>query len=268
MTEPLSVRELLPLIKGTIFGEAAAVHCHASVGSTNVEAMQAAAKGAPEGSVFLAEEQTSGRGRGGHSWHSEPGTGLYISVVLRPKLAPSDVLWLSLIAGLAAHGAIQQVTAIATDLRWPNDIMLGQKKMGGILTETSADAHQVRHAVIGIGLNVNQAEFPEELRAIATSLRVETEREWPRTALVSALLQSLDAEYRALQQGIHSGATEDIVRRFEASSSYVRGARVRVDDFGAGEFEGVTAGLDARGFLQVQTAQGMRTVVSGGVRKI
>ena len=268
MPEPVTAQALAPLLEGTLFAAPKTIHIFTTLGSTNAEAIQAAAKGADEGTIFLAEEQTAGRGRSGHAWHSEPGTGIYLSVVLRPKLASSDVLWLSLITGLAVHRAVEQVVGIVPDLRWPNDIMLGTKKMGGILTEISAEAHHVRFAVVGIGLNVNQVSFPAELRAVATSLREETGREWPRLELVAALLQSLDAEYRALEQGVHSGVQQEILRRFERCSSYVRGARVQVDDHGAGAFEGVTAGLDARGFLLVRTAQGPRTVVSGGVRKI
>lgn len=228
--------------------------------------MQAAASGTPEGSVFTAEEQTAGRGRGDHSWHSPAGQGLYVSVVLRPRFAPNDVLWLSLIAGLAVHAAIQEVTTISVDLRWPNDIMLGDKKLGGILTELGTESGRISHAVIGIGLNINQPMFPPELAAVATALRIETDHEWPRDEILTALLRAIDREYRAL---LSSPVTKaDIVRRFEAASTYARGARVAVDDHGTAQFTGATEGLDERGFLRVRTAEGLRTVMSGGVRKI
>lgn len=233
--------------------------------------MQAAAAGADEGSVFIAEEQLAGRGRGGHSWHSAPSSGIYLSIILRPQLEPTETLWLSLIAGLAAHEAISSQAGIAPDLRWPNDIMLGEKKMGGILTELSTEQGQVRHVVVGIGLNVNNNSFPEELRPVATSLRAETGREWPRLGLAAALLKSLDREYAALRADTGGRYRESIVRRFEQCSSYARSTNVQVDDIGSGQnasFTGITAGLDKRGFLLVETSAGLRTVISGGVRKI
>jgi len=245
-----------PLL-GTIFHTAPHEH-FASVDSTNQKAMRAASSGVPEGALFTAGEQTAGRGRGNHSWHSPAGQGLYVSIVLRPQLAPNDVLWLSLIAGLAAHAAVKEVTTISVDLRWPNDIMLGDKKLGGILTELGTVGGRISHAVIGIGLNINQPQFPAELAALATSLRIETERDWPREDIFTALLRALDREYRALLAS--PAATRE--------SSYARNARVTVDDHGAAQFSGVTDGLDARGFLRVRTNEGMRTVMSGGVRKI
>jgi BirA family biotin operon repressor/biotin-[acetyl-CoA-carboxylase] ligase len=175
---------------------------------------------------------------------------------------------LSLIAGLAAHHAIESVVSITPDLRWPNDIMLGSKKIGGILTELNADAKQVNHAVVGIGINVNQAKFPEELRPLATSLRIETDRDWPRVDIAAALLKSLDTEYRALNsaEGRPISAIASITKRFEKLSSYARGARVRVDEDGG--YSGRTIGLDGRGFLRVQSSKGIHTVLSGSVRKL
>lgn len=252
-----------PLL-GTIF-EDAPRHHFARIDSTNKQAMHAAANGMAEGAVFTADEQTAGRGRGDHSWHSPAGEGLYASIVLRPQLAPNDVLWLSLIAGLAVHGAIKEITTIDVDLRWPNDIMLGDKKLGGILTELGTENGRITHAVIGIGLNINQPQFPAELAALATSLRIETDRDWPREEILTALLRALAREYRALLSS--PAATQDITRRFEQASSYARNARVAVDDHGAAQFSGVTDGLDTRGFLRVRTSDGLRTVMSGGVRK-
>jgi BirA family transcriptional regulator, biotin operon repressor / biotin---[acetyl-CoA-carboxylase] ligase len=269
--EPITPEKLSPLLRGTIFGGENSIHHFLTIHSTNSAAMQAAAAGSEEGAVFIAEEQLGGRGRGGHSWHSERGAGIYLSVILRPRLEPMETLWLSLIAGLAVHEAVQSITGLAADLRWPNDIMAGGKKLGGILTELSTEQNRVRHVVVGIGLNVNHAEFPEDLRELATSLRIETGRGWPRVELVAALLKSLNREYAALQADADGSFRRSIISRFEERSSYARGAEVQVDDAGQGEsasFTGVTDGLDARGFLLVRTAIGMRTVVNGGVRKV
>jgi BirA family biotin operon repressor/biotin-[acetyl-CoA-carboxylase] ligase len=257
-------------LSGTIFESEERIHHFAVIDSTNSAAMQAAASGAEEGSVFIAEEQVSGRGRGGHSWHSEPSTGVYLSVVLRPKLSPNDVLWLSLVAGLAAYQALQSAVGIAPDLRWPNDIMIGDKKLGGILTELNADTRTVKYAVVGIGLNINQSQFPAEISPVATSLRIETDREWPRVEIAAALLESLDREYRTLQTEIASGAAESIIYRFEQCSSYARDAKVFVHEQADPDvgYTGRTLGLDSRGFLRIQTDTGVKTLISGGVRKI
>ncbi len=267
---------LAPMLKGTLFADR--IEHYFRIGSTNAAAMQAAAEGAPEGTVFLAEEQTAGRGRGGHSWHSEPSTGNYCSVILRPELPPADAVVLSLAAGLAVASAVEEVTGMNPDLRWPNDLLLNGKKFCGILIEMNAETTRVRYAVVGIGMNVNQASFPAALRYEATSLRLESGHPWSRVALAAALLKSLDREYRALSPGAshrrtasiaHSSPAlarvgDEIRRRFEEHSSTARGAHVHVDEDGG--YDGITDGLDARGFLRVRTPTGVRTVLSGGVR--
>ncbi len=251
-----------PLLAGTVFAKR--VHHFFRVGSTNSEAMQAAAAGAAEGSVFVAEEQAAGRGRGGHSWTSPPSTGIYCSSIVRPSVSPGDALLLSLMAGLSVADAVQRVTNLTPDLRWPNDLMIGDKKFCGILTEMNAEVTRVRFAVVGIGINVNQCDFPPELAQIATSLRTETGREWSRVELLASLLQSLDREYRALNSGDFASVRADVFRRFEQASSYARGKHVTVEEDGG--YEGITAGLDQRGFLLVDTGSSIRTVLSGSVR--
>jgi BirA family biotin operon repressor/biotin-[acetyl-CoA-carboxylase] ligase len=252
-----------PLVKGTIFAKH---FCHYyKIGSTNTEAMQAGADGTPEGSVFLAEEQLAGRGRGANKWHSERSTGIYCSVVLRPPMPPSDALILSLAAGLAVQSAVESIApGLRPDLKWPNDLLLGNRKFCGILTEMNSEATRVRHLVVGIGINVNQTKFPAEVRDIATSLKSETGTEWSRVELCAALLKSLDREYRNVLE--NASAREMIVRRFEENSSSARGRKVQIEENGG--IEGVTEGLDPRGFLQVRTTDGLSTVVSGTVRVI
>ena len=252
---------LRPLVRGTIFDKH--LHHFYKIGSTNTAAMAAAAEGAPEGSVFLAEEQLAGRGRGANSWQSPRSTGIYCSVLLRPALPPSEVLVLSLAAGLAVRAAIEQVDSrVTADLKWPNDVLIGGKKVCGILAEMNAEATRVRYIVVGVGINVNQASFPKDLPA--TSLRLETGSDWSRVELVVALLKSLDREYRLLLN--NSDARKSILRRFGENSSWVQGKAVRIEENGSA-FEGTTEGLDPRGFLQVRTAKGMQTVLSGTVRE-
>lgn len=260
--EDLLLPEILdPLVRGTIFS--GHIHHYHRVGSTNTLALEAANAGAPEGSVFLAEQQTAGRGRADHQWHSAESTGIYCSVILRPALPPSEVLPVSLAVGLAVHAAVKEIDPKARlDLKWPNDVLIGGRKFCGILTEMNAEATRVRHIVVGVGINVNHVEFPEELRSTATSLRIATGEKWPRIELCAALLKSLDREYRALSQ--NPQAHDDILRRFEANSTMVRGRHVRVEENGG--FEGITEGLDGRGFLQVRTVSGLRVVYSGTVR--
>jgi BirA family biotin operon repressor/biotin-[acetyl-CoA-carboxylase] ligase len=292
---------LEPKIAGTMF--AGGVRHFASIGSTNAAAMQAGARewaeralqgvkeeplprptkrglhGAPGGSgiaalpaadaqVWLAEEQTAGKGRAGHGWESRPRDGIYLSALLRPRLAPAEVITLSLAAGLAVVEAVHEVTGLCSDLRWPNDVMVGGRKFCGILTELNAEVTRVRYVVVGMGLNVNNEEFPPELEAVATSLRRETGQKVSRVELVAALLRALDREQAALADGAagtREAARARILRRFERHSSYCCGAAVTVEEDGG--YEGVTRGLDERGFLRVETADGVRTVLSGGVRK-
>jgi BirA family transcriptional regulator, biotin operon repressor / biotin---[acetyl-CoA-carboxylase] ligase len=252
---------LRPLLRGTIFD--AHLHHFYKIGSTSTTAMAAAAKGAPEGSVFLAEEQTAGRGRGSNSWQSPQSTGIYCSIVLRPVLPPSDVLVLSLAMGLAVQAAIRLVDSrVNVDLKWPNDVLIDGKKVCGILAEMNAEATRVRYIVVGVGINVNQASFPKDLPA--TSLRLVTGSEWSRVELVGALLKSLDREYRQLLGG--SDARESILQRFAKGSSWIVGKNVRIEENGA-TFSGVTEGLDPRGFLLVRTGKDLRTVLSGTVRE-
>jgi BirA family biotin operon repressor/biotin-[acetyl-CoA-carboxylase] ligase len=234
-----------------------------TIHSTNALAMQEGDAGAPHGLVCFADEQSAGRGRGAHSWQSPPGSGLYVSVLLRPKIAPADVLWLSLAAGLAVREAVRQVTSLEADLRWPNDLLLGPKKFCGILTELNAEVTRVRH----IGINVHREHFPEELDSQATSLRLETGKHWPRQEILVELLLALHRETLALEApGGLVFATHSILNRLERSSTWIRGKRVHVDE--AGGYSGTTAGLDARGFLLVEAAGGLRTVLSGGVREL
>jgi BirA family biotin operon repressor/biotin-[acetyl-CoA-carboxylase] ligase len=235
-----------------------------SIHSTNTHAMAEAEAGAGEGLVYFADEQTAGRGRGAHAWASPPGSGLYVSVLLRPRLAPADALWLSLAAGLAVREAVKQVTSLEADLRWPNDLLFGSRKFCGILTEMNAEVTRVRHLVIGIGINVHQQRFPDELRELATSLHIETGRDWPRQELLTSLLQSLEREIAALTSSLPE-AQKSILDRLENSSSWIRGKQVYVEELDG--YAGVTAGLDARGFLQIRTSEGLRTVLSGGVRE-
>jgi BirA family biotin operon repressor/biotin-[acetyl-CoA-carboxylase] ligase len=169
---------LAAMLAGTVF--AGGARYSSSIDSTSLAAMQAGQEGAPSGSVWLADEQTAGKGRAGHQWHSPAGTGLYLSALLRPRLAPAEVIILSLAAGLSVAAGVAEVTGLEADLRWPNDVLFGDRKFCGILTEMNSEATRVRYVVVGMGLNVHQEAFPPDLAEIATSLRIETWRGFPR----------------------------------------------------------------------------------------
>lgn len=272
----ISPEKLSSLVRNTIF--CGNIHHCSQTESTNSLAMEAGdqaghdPENAPEGSVFLADEQTAGRGRKGHSWHSERGTGIYCSFLLHPPLAPGDALWLSLIAGIAVQDSVKEITGLQADIRWPNDLLLNDRKFAGILTEMSSEGARVNYAVVGIGINVNQQHFAGELAETATSLRLEGGKEWPRLELMAALIRAFDREYRALLRAMSSPIRtptlrfEPIVRRVESRSSYAYGKPVHVSEDGG--YSGITDGLDPRGFLRVRTDRGLRIVISGSVRPL
>ena len=244
-------------LKGSLFGKH--IHHFIKVDSTNRVALELAHAGEPEGTVVLAEEQTAGRGRAGRAWHSERAVGIYVTLVLRPKLAPVQAPLLTMMAGLSAHSAIQAHSGLLVDLKWPNDLLLRGKKVGGILTEMHAEPGQVRFVIVGIGINVNQEKFPSELGPAATSLRIESGRAQSRLELLVRLLREFENDYnRFLREG-----SADVIDRFTKISSYARGKRVRVSN-GKDAFTGVTAGLGPEGLLQVERDGGQITTVIAG----
>lgn len=246
-------------LKGSLFGKR--IYHFFKTDSTNRVALELGHGGEPEGAVVLAEEQTAGRGRAGRMWSSERAAGIYVTLLLRPKLAPVQAPLLTMMAGLSAHAAVEAVTGLAVDLKWPNDLIIGGKKVGGILTEMHAEPGQVRFVIVGIGLNVNQEKFPAELASIATSLRVEVGKTQPRIELLVRLLREFESDYnRMLREGVAS-----VVKRFEVISSYAHGKRVRVTN-GTESYLGTTAGLGPEGLLQVERDDGrVVTVIAGDV---
>lgn len=250
-------------LKGSVF--AGKLHFAPVTDSTNIDALEAARAGALHGSIYLADEQMAGRGRGDHTWHSAPGQGLYVSVLLRPPAPAARLPLLPLAAGLATADAVHAVTGLTVDLRWPNDLLLGKSKTGGILVESKTDARAgsstVAFAVVGIGINVHQRKFYPGLSTPATSLDLESGRYIDRQPLLISLLESLEREAIALAE---PAAGETIPRRVEQASTWVRGRRVTVH--GPQACTGTTDGLDEHGFLRVQTAAGVVTVQTGGIR--
>jgi BirA family biotin operon repressor/biotin-[acetyl-CoA-carboxylase] ligase len=243
----------------TIF--AGKLHFSPVTDSTNTDALAAARAAAPHGSVYFADEQRAGRGRTNHAWHSPSGEGLYVSVLLRPQIPVAHLPLLPLAAGLAAADAIRAVSGLTIDLRWPNDLLIGPRKTGGILVEAHTEASRVAFAVVGIGINVHQRSFDPGLPTPATSLDLEAGQRISRQPLLVSLLKSLERETLAL---LDPAAHTTIPLRVEQASTWVRGRQVEVH--GPQACTGVTAGLDEHGFLLIQTARGLLTVRTGGIR--
>jgi BirA family biotin operon repressor/biotin-[acetyl-CoA-carboxylase] ligase len=248
-------------LKGSLFSKR--IHHFFKTDSTNRIAMELGHAGEPEGAVVLAEEQSAGRGRAGRTWQSERGAGIYVTLLLRPKLAPVQAPLLTMMAGLSAHAAIRVQTGLNADLKWPNDILLDGRKAGGILTEMHAEPSLVRFVIVGIGINVNQEKFGGDVSATATSLRLQSGKQQSRLELLARLLLEFETDYnRFLREGAAS-----VTSRFETISSYARGKRVSVAS-GAENYAGVTAGLSPEGLLQVQRDDGrLTTVLAGDVKE-
>jgi BirA family biotin operon repressor/biotin-[acetyl-CoA-carboxylase] ligase len=224
--------------------------------------MQLGAQGEPHGAVVLAESQTAGRGRAGRKWLTEKSAGINCTLLLRPQISPAHAPLLTIVAGLAARDAAAEELDGVPDIRWPNDVLVSGRKFCGILTEMHAEPDRVRYAVVGIGINVNQAKMPPELTGLATSLRMETGKIHSRNDLVVRMLRHFDRYYNLFL----SGGAAPILRRFAEVSSYFQGKRVRITTAGE-SFTGVTAGLEPSGVLRVlrDDGGGIEAVISGDV---
>lgn len=220
-------------------------------GSTNDEARALAAEGAPEGTLVMADRQTAGRGRLGRAWHSAPGLGLYLSVVLRPKEPAGRIGRYALMAAVAACTACRTVAGERVRIKWPNDLLAGGAKLGGILAEVRSGAAG-QELVVGLGVNVNHREmdFPEELRGAATSLRALRDGEpVDREAFALTSIAALGAELADLRDG----GWDRVAQRFLSYAPSARGQRVRLATGGLG----ITGGLDASGALRVVAEHGV-----------
>jgi BirA family biotin operon repressor/biotin-[acetyl-CoA-carboxylase] ligase len=252
---------LKPRLRGTIFQNN--LYHFFKTASTNDVALDLGHRGAPEGTVVIAEEQAAGRGRLGRTWHSEQAKGIYASVLLRPNISPASAAMLTLVAGLAARDAVAAQTGLEPDIRWPNDLLLGGKKFAGILTEMHAQPDWIQFVVVGIGMNVNQERFPDELAQTATSLRNANGHAHSRLELLVRLLLELQGYYnRFVAEGPGT-----IIARFGRASSYARGKRVQIHT-ATETFVGTTEGLEPSGLLRVRRDGGrIETIVSGDVRE-
>lgn len=229
--------------------------------STNNEAKKLAAAGCPEGTIILAEAQVSGRGRLARGWFSPFAKGIWLSIVLRPPFHPQEAPKCTMMAAVAVNKAIKRIAGVESGIKWPNDILFQGKKIVGILTEMSAEMDAINHVVLGMGINVNieQQDFPEELAAIATSVAVAAGHPVSRLELLAAILEELEEVYR---QAVEEGFA-DIFRQWR-SHSVTLGQSVNVLGIN-NQFSGVAIDIDNDGALLVKTEQGIERVIAGDV---
>jgi len=237
------------------------IHYFEELTSTQDHAAQLAEQGAEQGTVVIAETQSAGHGRLGRQWYSPAGVNLYLTIILRPKIVSSMVACLSLMAGVAAAEAIETVAAGMVMLKWPNDVWLRGKKAGGILAKAVNDGSRVAYVLAGIGLNLNlrAGDIPDDLRRIATSVRIETGKECDRSAIAAALFSRLDTRYTELEKRGFA-AIRPLWERYSA----LAGKEVTVSDNGKHQ-SGVVKGIDDEGALILDTGVGTMRIIAGDV---
>lgn len=236
------------------------IYVYKETASTNDIVERLAREGAREGLVVFAEAQSKGRGRLGRRWHSPPGQGLFFSVLLRPRLRPMEATQLTVAAATALVRAIERTTGVRPEIKWPNDLLFGGRKLAGVLTELSAELDTIKHLTLGIGLDVNQtpADFPAEIRHLATSLRIAGGQVCDRPELATALLQELEHDY----QRIAEGRFEQIADEWEARCTTIgRNVAIRIGDR---ELRGHAESLDRDGALLLRTQHGRIERIIGG----
>ncbi|GBC77938.1 Bifunctional ligase/repressor BirA [bacterium HR08] len=240
------------------------VYRYDSVTSTNDVARELAEAGAEEGTTVVAAEQTAGRGRYARRWHSPKGEGLYHSIILRPPVPPSRAPVLSLIAAVALAETLREEYGVAADIKWPNDVMIGGRKVAGILMELEADEDRVRYIILGVGVNINQVSFPEEIADVATSVRRETGMIYDPEGFRRRFFARLQQWYEVWR----TTGEARVLERYMALSSYVRGQWVNVL-CGGRRVQGRTCGLTPAGALLVETeAGGVEAILTGEVTKL
>lgn len=229
--------------------------------STNNQAKKLGEEGAPHGTLVVADKQEGGKGRRGRNWVSEPGVGIWMSVLLRPEISTRSVSMLTLIMAMAASKGIYEATGIESRIKWPNDLVLNKKKMCGILTEMSTDQTEIKYVVPGTGINVCQESFPDEIKETATSLYLETGIKFDRAEIIGKIMNALEEYYDIFTE------TEDMSLLMEEYNKKLVNLGNEVCVLAAsGDFCGVSEGINKTGGLIVRLPDGSRTeVISGEV---
>ena len=259
-----------PMLVGGALPEGAALVYYPIVSSTNDLAASLAERGHPDSTIVVADEQIAGRGRGGHTWYSPPGAGLYTSIIVdaRAGNAPADwARWLTLAAGVAISEGLHAASGLPVGIKWPNDLVIapsgtvrGARKLGGILAEARSDRGQLTHVIVGFGVNVQRSSFPPEISARATSLEDELGRDVDRGRVLAASLGRFLTWLRRLR----AGQTAAVVKRWRELAVGGSGAAIEWTREGQ-RLRGVTAGIDAEGALLVRAGGATERVLGGEV---
>lgn len=231
-----------------------------SLVSTNTLAMELAANGCEEGAVIISDEQTGGRGRLGRSWSSPPGENLYLSIILRPRIPPRDSAVLTLMSAVACTHAVRDVSGLPVSIKWPNDMLLSNKKLGGILTEIKSGMDGIRHAIVGIGVNINPgvSGLHEDIRKIATSVRIETGSVQSRTLFATGILSEMNKWYNIL---LERGKRPVLDEWLLLSSTIGRTIQVEGP---RSAITGIAEGINDEGMLILKLGNGSRKNISSG----
>jgi BirA family biotin operon repressor/biotin-[acetyl-CoA-carboxylase] ligase len=230
-----------------------------TVGSTNTVAL-ACGEEPEEGTVILSDSQEKGRGRLGRSWVSPPGVNIYLSILLHPRIEPEHATLITLLSAIACTYALRKTTGLSISVKWPNDLMAADRKLGGILTEMKITGKKIVLAVIGIGINVNMAahEFPDQIRTTATSVKIETGEDVSRERIIAEILNETDRWYKVLQ----TGRSREIVDEWQRLTSTL-GRRVLVTT-GQETYTGLAEGIDDKGMLLIRLPSGEIKRISSG----
>jgi len=260
-TESLLPQEIQEGLKTNFIGRNNVVYFK-ETDSTNTRAEHLANEGAPEGTVVIADTQTQGRGRRGRSWFSPPGAGIYASLILRPRLAPNEAPKLTLMTSVAAVETLRAFTALAVTIKWPNDVLIHEKKVAGILTEINAEMDKIHYVIIGIGMNINTPlkAFPGDIRKIATSLLIETGNRFSRVSILRDYLERFEKCYDEFaNEGFNP-----LMSRWRALTDII-GKRISVDVIHS-TYTGIVRDIDEDGFLILQDRDGnLKKIISGDI---
>lgn len=250
--------EINPILKTKWIGKT--IHYFHTLDSTNAKAYQLALNGAEEGEVVIAEFQEKGRGRLGRHWFSPPFLNLYVSIILRPKISPHQASLITLMAAVATADAIQKFSGLLPLIKWPNDILLHDRKVAGLLNEIHSEMDRIHFVILGIGVNLNMSEkmFSKEIRSVATSLKIEMGQTISRKAFLQSLLQELEKWYTIF---IKEGNA--IILKAWRDRAHIKGRRVKVTSFGE-KLVGMAVDVDSDGALILETEDGKRERVVAG----
>ncbi|MBU4185830.1 MAG: biotin--[acetyl-CoA-carboxylase] ligase [Proteobacteria bacterium] len=260
-SDPITADEIRQGLSTKVFGKKNIIYLN-ETDSTNTRAKELAAQGAPEGTLVIAEKQTNGRGRRGRSWFSPPGGGIYFSLILRPVISPTETPRITLMTAVVAAETLISLVKLKLRIKWPNDILVNGKKLAGILTEISTEMDAVNYIIVGLGLNVNTRfeKFPQEIKENATSILIETGKQFPRVKLIQHYLKLYEIFYDMFK----NNDFEPIMNRWRELADII-GKQIKVDVIGKTHI-GKVIDVDNDGVLILKDDQGrLQRIFSGDV---